>query len=120
MSLMGPFYIAVSEDENIYSIDGIIQTGEVTLGTIPAEYIFEEIKCIVTTPCPSGSSIKIVDQDDNIIVPAGRLTVDRAVASTANVNKRITAQTQLYASFIINGTAAEVDMVFVKKILRIP
>jgi hypothetical protein len=120
MSLMGPFYIAVSDDEDVYSIDGLATPAEVALGVIPAEYIFEELKCVVTTPAPSGTTFKVIDQNDAVTIPVGRITVDRVVSSTANINKRITAQTTLTAVFDGPASSSGCEIVLIKKIWRIP
>jgi|GEM_PF-1349453 len=119
MSLIGPFYIAVSDDENIYSVE-FKSPGEISLGTIPSDYIIEQLICVVTIPCPSGTTCKIVDQDNNIIVPAGRLVVDRAISTTAAINKRISSQINIAAVFDGNAAADNCEIVIIKKIWRIP
>jgi hypothetical protein len=120
MSYIGPFYNAMSDDENIYSIDNFLSPGELSLGTIPMDYILEEIICICTSPCPSGTLCKIVDQNNNVIVPAGRLIVDRAISSTAVVNKRITSQINMSVVFTGSVAIASCELVLIKKIWRIP
>jgi hypothetical protein len=120
MSLTGPFYNAVNEDENIYDVNNIHIPGETALGTIPAEYIFEELKCIVTIPCPPGTTFKLINQDDEIIVPAGKIIVERAVASTVNINRHITAQTTLRGIFESKTISSGCRIIFIKKITRIP
>lgn len=120
MSLTGPFFNAVNEDENIYEVMNITIPGSVELGVIPADYIFEELKCIVTIPTPAGTTFKLVDQHGNILVPAGRLTTDRAVATTANINKRITGQVRISALFQGSASTSNCEIVFIKKICRIP
>ena len=120
MSLIGPFYNAVNEDENIYDLENFTIPGQVELGVIPAEYVFEELKSIVTIPAPKGTTFKLVNQDGEVIIPAGRLVVDRAVSSTANVNIRISAQTKLIGVFEGNTASSSTAVVLIKKILRIP
>jgi hypothetical protein len=119
MSLIGPFYNAVNEDENIYDFVNFTIPGQFELGVIPAEYVFEELKAIVTSPAAAGTTFTVINQDGDIIVPAGRLTVDRASSSTANINRRITAQTKLIGVFEGNSVSA-CSVILIKKILRIP
>jgi hypothetical protein len=120
MSLTGPFYNAVNEDENIYDVSSLVTPGEIALGVIPADYIFEELKCIVTVPAPSGTTFKLVDQHGSVIIPAGKITPDRAVSTTANINKRITGQVRITGVFEGPASAGGCEMVLIKKIYRIP
>ena len=106
MSLIGPFYNAVNEDENIYDLESFAVPGQVELGVIPAEYVFEELKAIVTEPAPAGSTFKLINQDGEIIIPAGRIIIDRAVSSTANLNRKISVQLKLIGVFEGNSASS--------------
>lgn len=96
-------------------VQEILTTNPVEFGIFPVRTLFEELKCIVTIAAPTGTTFKVIDQNNNIIIPAGELVVDRIGAYTANINKRIMVDTILNGIFENTNTGISIEIIFIKK-----
>jgi len=94
----------------------ILTTNPINFGLFLARTIFEELKCIVTIAAPTGTTFKIIDQNNNIIIPSGEIVVDKVGATTANINKRITTDLILSGIFENTNTGIDVEIIFIKKV----
>lgn len=100
------------------TMNEITTIANVDLGIIPIDYVFEELKCIVTIPAPEGTIFKVVDQNDNVIVGRTEIDVTRVGSSTVNVNKIIRTKTILTGIFE-GEQGGTIEMIFLTKIWEI-
>ena len=106
-------------DSNATYAKEVTNTGNVNFGVISRNYIFEEMKCIVTVAAPVGTTFKVIDELGNVVIKPGEIVVDQIGAFTWNGNKRISADMILMGIFLGITTEVNVEMVFIKKIWKI-
>lgn len=106
-------------DSNTTYAKEVTNTSNVNFGAILRNYIFEEMKCIVTVPAPAGVTFKVIDELGNIIIKPGEIIVDQIGSFTWNGNKRISSDIVLTGIFTGIITETNVEIVFIKKIWKI-
>jgi len=115
MSLIGPFI----NSGNVYVFEELAVPCEIDLGSIPRMQFFEELKCIVETPAPLGTTFKVIDQNDTEITKiTKKIFPDRQGIFSATNILTTDANTEVSLRGIFEGPAGTVSLFFIKKLWR--